>query len=354
MRSHFIVIALLLLIPTTYAKEPAWPANFGKWTAVGTAQGAPAGARGVALEAVVRESGLLSASTASYRNDADTDQIFVETFRDSSGAYEAYTFLRATAAEMNTNNTVLVKGNKVAWIHGGPLPPSEDMREFESWLSSTADKTPGPPIPGYLPTERVVEFTQRYALGPAAFQSAATELGRGEYASLVREAGFKSNAEAMFAWYRDGKDEAVLLLIEYPTPQLAGQHLKHLEQALTPGMKQAGTTIAQRASLLSIVLAPSSQEFAQKLREAVSYDTEVTWNEPTHTLTDPPLLSTVGKIILFTCGFMLVAFVLGLAFGGVRILTKIFFPGRVFDRPEKMDVLQLGLTDKPIDFRDFY
>jgi hypothetical protein len=35
-------------------------------------------------------------------------------------------------------------------------------------------------------------------------------------------------------------------------------------------------------------------------------------------------------------------------------VTKIFFPGKVFDRPERMEILQLGLSGKRIDPRDFY
>jgi len=46
--------------------------------------------------------------------------------------------------------------------------------------------------------------------------------------------------------------------------------------------------------------------------------------------------------------------VLGVAFGGVRVLLKALFPGKFFDRPEQMDVLQLGLSSKRIDSRDFY
>ena len=85
----------------------------------------------------------------------------------------------------------------------------------------------------------------------------------------------------------------------------------------------------------------------------LNYETQVTWNEPTHTITDPPLLSTVGKIILATILYLNIAVVLGAAFGGVRVLTKIFFPGKVFDRPEKMEILQLGIS-KRIDSSDFY
>jgi len=130
--------------------------------------------------------------------------------------------------------------------------------------------------------------------------------------------------------------------------------LRHLEQALSPAEKQAGTTIERKASLLSLVLKPSSVAYGNSLRSAVNYETEVTWNEPHQTISDPPLLTTIAKIFLGTGLFMVVAVVLGVAFGGVRVLAKIFFPGKVFDRPEQMDVLQLGLSGKRINSRDFY
>jgi hypothetical protein len=51
---------------------------------------------------------------------------------------------------------------------------------------------------------------------------------------------------------------------------------------------------------------------------------------------------------------MVAAVVLGIAFGGVRVVTKRFFPGKVFDRANQMEVLQLGLSGKRIDPSDFY
>ena len=59
----------------------------------------------------------------------------------------------------------------------------------------------------------------------------------------------------------------------------------------------------------------------------------------------------LGIAVRTRCGFV---DALGIAFGGVRVLTKRFFPGKVFDRPEDMEVLQLGLSGKRIDPRDFY
>jgi len=62
----------------------------------------------------------------------------------------------------------------------------------------------------------------------------------------------------------------------------------------------------------------------------------------------------VKDIFVGTLAFCGIAIVLGIAFGGVRVLTKRFFPGKVFDRPEDMEILQLGLSGKRIDPRDFY
>jgi hypothetical protein len=78
------------------------------------------------------------------------------------------------------------------------------------------------------------------------------------------------------------------------------------------------------------------------------------WHEPTHTITDPPWTTILGKIITLTMIFMVVTVVLGVAFGGVRVVMKKLFPGKVFDRPNDMDVLQLGLSGKRIDSEDFY
>ena len=44
----------------------------------------------------------------------------------------------------------------------------------------------------------------------------------------------------------------------------------------------------------------------------------------------------------------------GLGFGGLRIFMKLVLPGRVFDRNEDVEILQLGISSKPIANKDFY
>jgi len=51
------------------------------------------------------------------------------------------------------------------------------------------------------------------------------------------------------------------------------------------------------------------------------------------------------------CMFALIA---GVSFGGIRLVVKRLFPGKVFDRNNHLQVLQLGLGSKPINSDDFY
>jgi hypothetical protein len=225
-----------------------------------------------------------------------------------------------------------------------------DWNALKDALRKQADKTPLPPIREYLPQQDLDAATQRYALGPAGFRAAAESLGKPEFATLAEVVGFSTGAEAMLAQYKAG---ALLILIDYPTPQLAELHLRHLETSLPEKAKQGGTTIERKGSLLSVIMA-STPGYAAKLRDGVNYETQVTWNEPSGTATDAPWGVVLYRIFVGTGIFMVAAVVLGIGFGGIRIFTKRLFPGKVFDRPEQMEVLQLGLSGKRIDPRGFY
>jgi hypothetical protein len=301
---------------------------------------------------VLQESGLVGTASKIYRNGDREIAMTLYTFRDSSGAYEAYTLLQTW-----THDALVVKSNQVLLVSGtsSPALSSEELVEAGKWVEAISDHVASPPIAMYMPSHSAWRPPDRYVLGPVGFRAAANDFARVDAAGLVDEVGFKSGAEAMFGRYESGANAATLLVIEYPTPQLAELHLRHFERALSAA-KMSGSSVERKGSLLSIVflLGPSSAEYAEKLRGAVNYETQVTWNEPSSTATDPPITSTLVKIIVATGVFMMVTLVLGIAFGGVRVITKRLFPGKVFDRPAQMEVLQLGLSSKPIDPRDMY
>lgn len=314
-------------------------------------------------ERVLKEAGLQRIEQRTFQSAGS--EITVRTFmlRDPSSAFEVYTFLLAPgmkdlalgkdSAGSDTDARILV-GNLVveATFPAGVKPDS--LRELLPALQAKADATPLPPLKSYLPDHWRTFGSEKYALGPEAFRAAMSALQQDAAAALADEVGFQNGAEAMLANYKGQHGSGILLLLDYPTPQLAEQHLHHLEQALPQALKRAGVTVERKASLLSLVLVPTSPEHAQAIRDEVNYETQVTWNERGQRATDPPIFTIMFKIFLFTGMFLGVATGIGIAFGGVRVIIKRLFPGKVFDRPQDIEVLQLGLSGKKIDPTDMY
>lgn len=348
---------LFFLVPSLQAAEVQWPAKFGSWTATTPGSRTVAEMNTSATEMkkpFMKEAGLVSITARTFAQAENRATFTLYTFHDSSGAYEALTVIGAPVIPDGERAFVrtICRSNLVLHVSSDSDVGPEALDAAAKWLQSNSDGVASPPIANYMPDRDREPGTDRYALGPVAFRWAMELLGP-QAAGLVDVAGFNSGAEAMLAKYKAGRDGATLLLIDYPTPQLAELHLRHLQRALVDA-KWGTSSVERKGSLLSIVLAPTSAEYAEKLRGAVNYETQVTWNEPSATATDPPIMSTLVKIFIATGVFMVLTVVVGIAFGGVRVITKRLFPGKVFDRPQQIEVLQLGLSSKPIDPSDLY
>ena len=307
-----------------------------------------------------KEAGLRNVNGCEYLANGKAVDIRLAQLHDSSSAFEVYTSL-LKPGEMPTNlGQVAAFDKDGVLIQEGSLVlestaniSKEDLRALVLAVEAKSEKSPLPPVRIYLPTQGRMVGSERYALGPDAFRAALENLGSTEFATLVDAIGFNLGAEAMLARYQAGKQNGVLLLIDYPTPQLAEQHIHHLQEALPEAAKER-TVIERKGSLLLLVLSPTSAEFAEALRNDVNYETQVTWNEPRQSMTDPPWSVILARIFIGTGIFMIAAVILGIAFGGLRVLTKKFLPGKVFDRADRLEILQLGLSGKRIDPGDFY
>jgi hypothetical protein len=361
-RSGVVCLGVLVSIASasTFAeREPALPTHFGSWT--GTAAEAPPAKRAPALQQEVGEG---TPEAFDYVSGGKKIHALLRKYKDPSAAYEAYTLelqpgmqpsdIRKYSA-VAPDHVLMLIGNFVLDVDLAKNISTPDLRTLAQAVESHATGSPLPPIRAYLPEDRLVQGTQRYALGTAGFKAALASLNEDKFSLLADEIGFASGAEAILGRYQVASNKSqALLIVDYPTPQIAEQRLRHIQPLLASNPALSATTVERKASLLSLVLSPVSAESASKLREAINYETQVTWSEPSQTLTDPPWLLVVKDIFVGTLAFCGIAIVLGIAFGGVRVLTKRFFPGKVFDRPEDMEVLQLGLSGKRIDPTDFY
>ena len=371
MRKQIVALVLFLGLCAAgvSAQSAVLPDHFGSWAADGPAKTLRVQdlgnnwAQGTNADKVLAESGATHIEQRAYRNGNDEATFRVFTLRDPSSAYEFYTFLLAQGmrnmgvgedSALSQYDGRFLVGNLVGQATLSPNTKPESLNEIVAPLKAKADLTPYPPLKSYLPQTWRVFGTEKYALGPQAFRASMSALNQGAYSNLAPEIGFQDGAETIMARYQGEHGSGVLLLIEYPTPQLAENHLHHLEQALADAAKQTGVTVERKASMLSLVFAATSPMHAQAIRSEVNYETQVTWNEPGQTATDPPLVYMMFKIFLFTSLFLVLATIAGIAFGGLRVLIKHWLPGKVFDRPEDIEVLQLGLSGKKIDPTDMY
>src|SRR5215813_9494152 len=105
MRKLLTFFILILFATAVRAAEVPWPGKLGDWTAdsVAATKAATPG-----NETLINEAGLLSATTKTYHAGGNrTIPVTLYTFKDSSGAYEAYAFLNGLLAKADSNHTLL-------------------------------------------------------------------------------------------------------------------------------------------------------------------------------------------------------------------------------------------------------
>ena len=180
MRELILISALLLLAPSLRAADVQWPAAMGNWTASATSEDpTPASA-----SPVLQESGLVRTSSHTYRNGDRSLSMTLYTFRDSSGAYEAYTFLLGAPELLDKNKAIILKSNLVLQIYAPAHFSADELKPFDVWEESLSDHIPSPPVATYLPDKDRSLLTERYALGPVGFRKATTDLEQA-YLSLI-------------------------------------------------------------------------------------------------------------------------------------------------------------------------
>ena len=293
------------------------------------------------------------------RDDGRTLKLRAARFADASGAFGAYTFYRTpdmTKEDIGDQGSSL--GEHVLFYRGDTL--IDAMFSKESVMSAAQLRELAGDLPrprgsaGNLPTfiefmprQNYVAQTQKYVMGPAALAALNLPIS----ADLV---DFDASAEVSFGRYSTPSGEAILALISYPTPQLAAEHLKRIDaarQSVTPApsTENANAFFVRRTGPIVVIASgPVSETDVKALGNHVNWEATVTWNSPTDNHEVRELYSLVLNTVVL-CGILAgLAITAGIAFGGVRILMKRFYPDRVFDRPEQMEFISLHLTETAV------
>src|SRR5438552_5359927 len=232
----------------TFGQEAAvLPKQFASWN--GTPADVPATRLAPGLQ---QELGAGAPETSDYASGEKRVRATLGKYKDPSSAYEAYTLelqpvmqpsdVRKYSA-VAPNRILMLIGNFVLDVEQAKNISTADLRTLASVVESHAASTPLPPIRAYLPEDRLVQGTQRYALGPAGLNAALASLNAGKFAPLTQEIGFATGAEAMLASYQVSPNKPQnRRIIDFPTPQIAEQRLHHIQAKLAANPEMAGTT----------------------------------------------------------------------------------------------------------------
>jgi len=348
--------------PPAVSAPPVLPLQFAGWQVKdAVTRSADPSAADPTNAPVLKEYGFQRFEKASYtRDDARTLDIKAAVFDDASGAYGAFTYYKipemlnekigGQASSLN-NRVLFYQGNILidAVFDKLSVMSAAELRELAGLLPQPPPNARNlPPLPIYLPRESYKKNTAKYIMGPVTLDRIGSPLP-------TPMVDFKSGAEVVIGKYAANAGEATLMLISYPTPQIAIEKLHEIDAAHQVSQPQTGVSAIldvgpffdkRTGPIIAIAAGPLSQSEAKSLLSSISYEADVTWNENTYLTKKNNVANFLFNAILLcliVVGFSLVG---GLAFGGFRILMKRFYPDRVFDRPEEMEIISLHLDEK--------
>jgi hypothetical protein len=350
---------------TPVSSSPVLPTEFAGWQLKGAVARSDDPAAADAVNApVLKEYGFVRLEKAAYtRDDGRNLTIRAAVFEDASGAYGAFTYYYSDEmGEETIGGQAAFLNNRVLFYQGNVLVDAvfdrmsvmsaAQLRELAGLLPQAQGNKGNPPsLPTYLPKrafqKNFEKNTTKYILGAVTLDRVGSPLP----GSLV---DFKAGAEVVIGKYAAGAGDSTLMLIEYPTPQIAAERLRQIDAAHQvtqppPGvasMVEVGPFFDTRTGPIVVIAAgPLSKSEARSLMSSISYDADVTWNENTYVSKKDNLANFLFNAIVL-CGIVVgLALVAGIAFGGLRIIVKRLFPDSVFDRREAMEIISLHLED---------
>jgi hypothetical protein len=358
------IVVCLASVTSPGADSPAppiLPKQFAGWQI----QGAPHPSKDAAAAdptnaALLKEYGSTDFEAATYKSDdGRTLKIRAARFTDASGAFGAYSFyLQPQMAREEIGDQGASLDRRVLFYRGHILVEAvfsqlsmmsaAGLRELAGVLPRPSGNAGSlPPILAFLPHHGYAANTEKYAEGPLALVAVGSPLP----ADLV---DFSASPEVVLGQYSTPGGEATLMLIEYPTPQLAAEHLRRIDAAHHAPQPQAGVAAIENIGpffdkrsgpIVAIAAGPLSQSDAQTLLGAVNYDASVTWNENTYFDKKNNIANLLVNVIILCVIVGALALAAGIAFGGARVLLRRVFPGPVFGRPDQTEFISLHLAD---------
>jgi hypothetical protein len=351
--------------PSESVAPPILPKQFAGWQIQGAAQASKDAAAADPTNApLLKEYGFTDVESATYKSDdGRTLRIRAARFADATGAFGAYSFyLQPEMAREEIGDQGSSLNQRVLFYRGQILVDAvfsqlsvmsaAGLRELAGVLPHPSGNAGNlPPILAFMPHRGYAANTEKYAEGPLGLGAIGSPLP----ADLI---DFSANPEVVLGQYSTPGGAATLMLIEYPTPALAAEHLRRIDAANHAAQPQAGVADVENVGpffdkrtgpIVAIAAGSLSQSDAQTLLGAVNYDASVTWNENTYFDKKNNVANLLVNIILLCIIVGAISLAAGVAFGGARVLLRRYFPGPVFGRADQAEFISLDLAETSVE-----
>ncbi|HKX29709.1 MAG TPA: DUF6599 family protein [Blastocatellia bacterium] len=316
-------------------KKELLPSNLGeKWTAVGPEQSLKSDQWSVLPDAeIYNEYGLQKLTSRIYSNGNLRITIEALEMGFASGAYGLFTFNRGA---LSANRQEFNAARFLISLSGEPSSALTDpslgslIEALKSGLPGVVDQLPT--LPDHLPQESKIPQSEKYVIGPAALARLKS------FQHLKELINFEGGSEIATADYQNGSARMSLMIIEYQTPQLAGdaqtRSSKYYESL---NQEEKGKQIIKRiGNYLVFALNVSDPQAAEKIVGQIKYSPRIYWEG--RKLSDVPVAyrqpdtsateeatKTIKVLVrsFYLIGVLLLSSILfGLVFGGALFYYK--------------------------------
>jgi hypothetical protein len=351
------------------------PTTFSGWELTGKPeQSSDASAADDANAAVLREYGFTRYESASYTRDNAKVAVRAIEFGDATGAFGAFTFYRRpNMLPEKVGQGAAFDGSRVLFWQGTVLVDAKfsqltamtvaELRDLAKQLPMpTGNQGTLPTLPSYLPAKHLELKTLEYAVGPLAYQQSGGVLPP----ALV---DFGRSAETVTAQYNDLNGMGTLTIINYPTPEIAIDRERAIQEYFAAARKaeQAGVAAASGPNTWTAPLAHSnpsaiqsrrsgplvavtsgsfSGENARQMLERVHYEVNLTLNNHTNYRSDSSMVAQIVLDVAFMVGiFALIAIVAAVSLGGFRIAWRKMRGRSGVPTEQAAEFIRLNLKD---------
>jgi hypothetical protein len=348
----------------TEPSGPLLPAKFGEWKKAASNGETPSYSLMAANKDAMQECGPQRSQVAEYTRGGRDVHVEAIQFGDRTGAVSAFTLAERpgmrVGKELGASDAVGVApdsggavlftvGSTVVLANFGGTATAADVAALKP-LALVMPKVIGntgvaPLLPTLAPAKGLVQGSVRYALGPVSY---AAEGGVLPANSL----GWDKEAEAVTALYNDARGKETLTALLYPTPMIAENITKTIQNELPrtgPNFEMA--RVRREGTLVVLASGSFSGDEAQRMVDNIHLR-EMTFNQneqPSFQVMAGQTFTLLQNIAILSgmlvAGTVLLGLFLGFGRAGYRVMR-----GKPAAVEQEFLSLHLSPQNKPAEF----